>query len=180
MRLRPTHKLFAILFFYVFLAVMVVVFSSTAGVFTYPVIIGASIIFILTFRMKVPMNGFMVGLIAAIVSMGLVLAILIAIGAIRVESLKDNFAIFLIIGLLLEILVGFGEELSFRAVVFQGLNDELGLLPAACPVFRRVRRHAHPVDDGAGHPVAVMCYRAGHDLFSRDSTGFIVCIWRPL
>ena len=35
MRLRPTHKLFAILFFYVFLAVMVVVFSATAGMFTY-------------------------------------------------------------------------------------------------------------------------------------------------
>ena len=62
MRLRPARKLFAILFFYVFLAVMVVIFSSTAGVFTYPVIIGASLLFVLAFRMKIPVNGFVVGL----------------------------------------------------------------------------------------------------------------------
>src|SRR5208337_4696193 len=130
MRLRPNPKLVAILFFYIFLVLAVVVFSSSAGVFTYPLIVLVSLLFIMTFRMKVPVNGFLAGLVAAVVSMGTVIAIAMALGAVSIGSLNSDYVVLLLLGVVVEIFVGFGEELSFRATVFQGLNDELGLAMA--------------------------------------------------
>jgi|GEM_PF-3674300 len=131
MRLRPNPKLVAILFFYLFMVLAVVVFSSTAGVFTYPAIVLVSLFFILALRLKVPVNGFLVGLIAAVASMGAVIVFALALGAVSIGSLNSDYVSLLLLGVVVEIFVGFGEELSFRATIFQGLSDELGLATAA-------------------------------------------------
>lgn len=131
MRLRPSLKLFAALFFYLFIALMVIVFSADAGVFTYPIIILASLLFILSLKLKVPRDGFIVGAVAATLSMGLVIGVLAFSGAIEIGPLKDDYVYFLIIGIAVQLLVGFAEELSFRASIFQSLSDELGIWPGA-------------------------------------------------
>ena len=131
MRLRPSRKLFVIFIFYVFLVAMVVVVSPLAGIFSYPIMILVSLLLILIFNIKVKVNGFLVGLFAALVAMGAVMAILILTGAVSIGPLQNNYVYILLFGLLLQLLVGFGEELPFRAYIFQGLDDELGPVLAA-------------------------------------------------
>lgn len=130
MKPRPTLKLVAVLFFYLLLAAIVAVASSSIGVLAYPLIIVFSLLFILALKLKVRVKGFLAGLTAAVISMGLVVAVLLLSGAVRVESLSGQYALMLLQGAVLESFVGFGEELSFRAALFQGLSDELGFAPA--------------------------------------------------
>ncbi len=133
--MRLSLKLFVTLFFYLFIALIVVVFSKAvfvaATIFTYPIIILASLSFILLLKLKVPIDGFTSGAVAAIVSMGLVIGILALSGEIVIGPLKDNFRDILLMGIVIQLLVGLAEELSFRASIFQGLRDELGIAPAA-------------------------------------------------
>jgi len=133
--MRLSLKLSVTLFFYLFIALMVVVFSSvagaTAGILTYPIIILASLLFILLLKLKVPINGFTIGAVAAIVSMGLVIGVLALSGQIVIGPLKDNFRDILFMGIVIQLLVSLAEELSFRASIFQGLRAELGIAPAA-------------------------------------------------
>jgi len=129
--MRLSLKLAATLFFYLFVALMVVVFSSMEGALTYPLIILASLIFIMALRLRVPLGWPYAGAIAAIVSMGLVLGALVLSGAIVVGPLAGNFIGVLFMGIIIQLLVSLAEELSFRGSVFQGLRDDLGLWPAA-------------------------------------------------
>jgi len=129
--MRLSLKLFVTLFFYLFIALMVVVFSAIGGIFTYPIIILASLIFILALKLKVPRGRPYIGAVAAIVSMGLVIGTLALSGAIAIGPLKDNFIDILFIGIVIQLIVSLAEELSFRASIFQGLSDELGIAPAA-------------------------------------------------
>jgi membrane protease YdiL (CAAX protease family) len=131
MRLRLSLKLFATLFFYLFIALMVVVFSTVGGIFTYPIIILASLIFILALKLTVPRGRPFVGAVAAAVSMGLVIGTLVLSGGIEIGPLKDNFIGVLLAGIVIQLLVSIAEELSFRASIFQGLSDVLGIIPAA-------------------------------------------------
>jgi membrane protease YdiL (CAAX protease family) len=124
-------KLFATLFFYLFIALLVVVFSTVGGVFTYPIIILASLLFILALKLNVSPGMPFVGAVAAIITMGLVVGALALSGAIVIGPVKNNFVGILFAGVIIQILVALGEELSFRACIFQGLSDELGLIPAA-------------------------------------------------
>jgi uncharacterized protein len=129
MRLRPSRKLFAIFLFYLFLVAMIAVASPLAGdysIFLYPLMILASLLLILSFNLKVKIGGFLVGAVAAAAAMGLVMAILVFTGAVSIGQLQNNSAYLLVFGLLLQFLVGFGEELPFRATIFQGLDEELG------------------------------------------------------
>jgi membrane protease YdiL (CAAX protease family) len=129
--MRLSLKLFVTLFFYLFIALMVVVFSAIGGIFTYPLLILASLIFIMALKLKVPRGQPYVGAIAALVSMGLVIGTLAFSGAIVIGPLKDNFIDILFIGIVIQLIVSIAEEMSFRASVFQGLDDELGIVPAA-------------------------------------------------
>ena len=131
MRLRPSRKLLAIFLFYLFLMAMVVVVSPLAGIFSYPIMILVALLLILSFNLKVKMDGFLVGLVAAILAMGLVLGIIVFTGAVSIGTLRSNYVLILLSGLLLQLLVGFGEELPFRAAIFQGLDEELGPVLAA-------------------------------------------------
>ncbi len=133
--MRRGLKLLVILFFYLFIALTVIVSSSisdaTVSILTYPVIILSSLLLILLLKLKVRINGFILGAAAAVITMCLVIGVLAFSGAIAIGSLKDSFIGLLIMGVALQILVSLGEELSFRASIFQGLNDELGMAPAA-------------------------------------------------
>ena len=133
--MRRGLKLSATLFFYIFIALMVVFFSSLAGslagILTYPIIILASLLFILLLKLKVPMDGIVAGAVAALVSMGVVLAVLALSGGIVIGSVKANYLEILLNGVIVQLLVSLGEELSFRASIFQGISEELGIGIAA-------------------------------------------------
>lgn len=135
MRLRPGPKSSAVLFFYLVIALLIVVFPQFFPqyfhVLIYPVIILASLLFILALKLKVPLNGFLVGAAAAALAMAAIVSLLVLLGAIEIGYVRDNYVFFLISGIFLQLLVGFGEELSFRASIFQGLSGELGVGPAA-------------------------------------------------
>lgn len=73
----------------------------------------------------------MAGSIAAIASMALIFVVFLAAGIISAVSLRDNFVIILLVGAVMQIFVAFGEELSFRAVIFRGLDVNIGFWPAA-------------------------------------------------
>ena len=129
--MRLSLKLVATFFFYLFIALMVIVFSAAVGpvvgFITYPIIILASLLFILLMRLKIPIDGIAVGTAAALVSMGLVVAVLALSGEIVIGPLKDSFIVIIFNGIIIQLLVSLGEELSFRASIFQGLCDELGI-----------------------------------------------------
>ncbi|AFC98893.1 CAAX amino terminal protease family [Methanocella conradii HZ254] len=129
MRLWP--KVWAALLFYLFIGLMVVFFSPWAGIFTYPLVILASALFILALRLRVRMGGFLAGSVAAALCMGLVIAFLAIIGAILIGPLRNGYVYFLGIGIAIQLLVGLGEEMSFRASIFQCIFDEAGFWPAA-------------------------------------------------
>jgi membrane protease YdiL (CAAX protease family) len=135
MRLRLSLKLVATFFFYLLIALMVIgssfISDPVVSVFTYPTIIMVSLLFIMLLKLRVRLDGFVVGTAAALVSMGLVLGVLVLSGAVVIGPLADNYLGILFMGVILQLLVGFGEELSFRASIFQGLRDELGIAPAA-------------------------------------------------
>ncbi len=130
MRLRPGPKLSAVLFFYLSIALLVVVFSPYLHAWIYPLLILASLLFVLALKLKVPLNGFLAGAAAATLAMAAVVGTLVLLGAIEIGPLRDNYAFFLLSGIYLQLLVGFGEELSFRAAIFQGLFEEVGIWPA--------------------------------------------------
>jgi len=109
----------------------VVSFSSFAGILTYPLIIVLSLFFIGILELKVPGDGFKEGAVFAAASMGLVISVLLLSGSIAIGTVRYDFSYYLLLGALVQLLVSFGEELGFRAAIFQGLSDELGLWPAA-------------------------------------------------
>ena len=124
-------KLLAVVLFYLLNAFLVVVFSTVAGIFTYPLIIAASLLFIWWLRLDVPRKGLMEGGLFAAIAMGVVLVILLATGNIALGPIRDGYSGYLLAGVLVQLLVSFGEELGFRATIFQGMFDELGMWPAA-------------------------------------------------
>lgn len=137
---RSTDQLLFVLFFY--LALIVTVLVSPLALFwtsdetvqiilTYTFIIAISLLFIKLLQLKIPVRGVLTGSIAAIVSMGLLFVILLVSGAVSAISLRDNFALYLFLGVIMQLFVAFGEELSFRASIFVGLNNNAGFWPAA-------------------------------------------------
>ncbi len=129
--MRRGLKLLAVLLFYLLNAWLVVSFSTYGGILTYPLIIVLSVFFIGILELKVPRKGFEEGAAFAAASMGLVLAVLLLSGSITIGPVRYDFSYYLLMGVLVQLLVSFGEELGFRAAIFQGLFDELGLWPAA-------------------------------------------------
>jgi uncharacterized protein len=99
--------------------------------FTYTFIIALSLLFIKFLGLKTPIRGFLTGSVAALVSMGLLFAILLLSGIASVVSLRDNFLIYLFLGVVMQLFVAFGEELSFRATIFNGMNESISFWPAA-------------------------------------------------
>lgn len=129
--MRRSLKLLAIVLFYIFNALLVIVFSTTLGIFTYPLIIALSLLFIWWLQLDVPRRGLMEGGLFAAIAMGIILVILLLTGNLALGPIRDNYSDYLLIGVMVQLLVAFGEELGFRATIFQGLFEELGMWPAA-------------------------------------------------
>jgi membrane protease YdiL (CAAX protease family) len=137
---RSLDQLFLVLFFYIFLIVVVVaspllMFWTTSQVAmiagTYSLVILASLLFLRTLGLRISRGGFLAGPLAAITSMGLIFVVFVAAGLVSAISLRDNFVLILLTGAVMQLFVAFGEELSFRAVVFRGLDINIGFWPAA-------------------------------------------------
>ncbi len=137
---RATDQILLVFFFYLVLIVTVLVsplilfWTSNELVqiiFTYTFIIAISLLFIKILQLKIPVHGFLTGSIVAIVSMGLLFTVLLASGAVSAISLRENFVIYLFLGVIMQLFVAFGEELSFRASIFAGLNNNISFWPAA-------------------------------------------------
>jgi uncharacterized protein len=131
MRQQAGMKLLAVFLFFLLIGWMVFVLSASAGAFTYPLMMLLSVFFILFLKLKVPLDGFIEGIVAAAVPMGLIVAVLWLIGAIEFGALNNDYPYLIILGVVVQLLVSFGEELSFRASIFQGLQEVWGLWPAA-------------------------------------------------
>ncbi len=133
--MRLSLKVVATFFFYALIAVVVIgssfISDPVVGVITYPAIILASLAFIMLLKLRVRPGRFAEGAAAALVSMGLVLGVLVLSGSVVIGPVANNYLDILLMGVVLQLLVSFGEELSFRASIFQGLRDELGLWPGA-------------------------------------------------
>jgi CAAX protease family protein len=129
--MRRSLRLLAVLLFYIFNAWLVVTFSSTTGIFTYPLIIIAAVFFIWALQLDVPRKGLLEGGLFAAIAMGAALNVLLLAGAITVGPIRDDYFYYLVLGVVVQLLVSFGEELAFRASIFQALDDILGLWPAA-------------------------------------------------
>ncbi len=129
--MRRGLGLLAVFLFYLLNSWLVISFSSFAGILTYPLIVVLSLLFIGFLELRIPRGGFKEGAAFAGASMGLVLAVLLLAGAITIGPVREDFSYYLLMGLFVQLLVSFGEELGFRAAIFQGLFKELGLWPAA-------------------------------------------------
>jgi uncharacterized protein len=137
---RSTDQLLFVLIFYLILAITILVsplvFFWTSDellqvIGTYTFIIVVSLVFIKFLGLKIPVKGFLLGSIAAIGSMGLIFAILLISGIASAISLRDNYMIYLFLGVVMQLFVAFGEELSFRATIFNGINSSFNFWPAA-------------------------------------------------
>jgi uncharacterized protein len=116
--------------FYLFL-VFVVFFLVQAGPYLlYVVIILVSILFILLAKARPrpgnPWPGTLIGTLAITATFGLILAI----GGLAVDGLNADVAVVLLSGVMFQLLVAVGEEMSFRGYLFQDLRGQCGL-PAA-------------------------------------------------
>jgi membrane protease YdiL (CAAX protease family) len=131
MRPQAGMKLLAVFLFFLLIGWMVYVFSASAGAMVYPLMMLLSIFFILFLKLKVPLDGIIQGVVAAVVPMGLIVAALWLIGAIKFGAISGDFLDIFMLGVVIQLLVSFGEELSFRASIFQGLQEVWGLWPAA-------------------------------------------------
>jgi membrane protease YdiL (CAAX protease family) len=97
---------------------------------TYAIVVLASLLFVRLLGLRISMGNFLIGSIAAIASMGLIFAIFLAAGLVSVVSLRDEFLLILLAGVVTQLFVALGEELAFRAVMFKGLEVNQGFWPA--------------------------------------------------
>lgn len=137
---RSNEQLLFVLLFYLFLIVTVLAFPLLLPgvadpllkiIITYSFIAVASLIFIQVLGLKVSRGGFLTGSVVATASMALVFIIFMAADIVTAASLRDNFMSYLLAGVAMQLFVAFGEELSFRASIFQALDDNLGFWAAA-------------------------------------------------
>jgi membrane protease YdiL (CAAX protease family) len=116
--------------FYLFLVFVVFFLSAIGPSIAYLCIILVSLFFILITNIRPrpgnPLPGALLGTLAITVTFGLMLAI----GSIAIDGLNSDVAMVVLTGLLFQLLVAVGEEVSFRGYLFADLRSQFGL-PAA-------------------------------------------------
>jgi membrane protease YdiL (CAAX protease family) len=137
---RSADQIFLVLVFYIFLIIIVIAsplltLLTTSEVAliacTYSLVILSSLLFVRFMGLRISKGGFLTGSIAAIASMALIFVVFLAAGIVSAVSLRDNFVTILLAGAVIQLFVAFGEELSFRAAIFRGLDINIGFWPAA-------------------------------------------------
>jgi uncharacterized protein len=123
---RPSGIL-RVIGFYLFLVLVVFFLSSVGPILAYLLIILASLLFILLSSIRPrpgrPLPGMITGTLAITATFGLILAL----GGLAVEGLNDDAALALLAGVIFQLLVATGEELSFRGYIFEDLRGQYGL-----------------------------------------------------
>lgn len=125
-------KISQVALFYIILIILILIVPTVlGGIGAYSVIIILSLTFMIFNGIKVVPGGLAAGSIASIVSMTSIFAILLISGSISVLSVKPDALTIVAFGVLLQIFVAFGEELSFRGFIFRALDESTGRKAAA-------------------------------------------------
>lgn len=127
-------KYFAIaklVFFYLLIG-CIVLFSPLGPVSSYLIMIGLSALVILASGIQVRLGNPIAGLITGTLAMIAVFLIILAIGGASINGLRTADAAGILLGgVLLQVLVSTGEELSFRHFIFADLDRWTGRKTAA-------------------------------------------------
>lgn len=113
--------------FYLFLAFIVFFLFQVGPYLAYLIIILASLLLILIAKVVPrpgnPLPGALFGTLAITATFGLMLAS----GGLAVDGLNADGAVVLLTGMLLQLVVAVGEELSFRGYLFEDLRSQTSL-----------------------------------------------------
>lgn len=116
--------------FYLFIAFIVFFLFQVGPYLAYLIIILASLLLILIAKVVPrpgnPLPGALLGTLAITATFGLMLAS----GGLAVDGLNADVAVPLLTGMLLQLVVAIGEELSFRGYLFEDLRSQTSLLVA--------------------------------------------------
>jgi hypothetical protein len=116
-----------VIVFYLLLVFIVFFLSFVGAPFAYILIILISILFILIAKARPrpgnPLPGLATGTLAITATFGLMLLI----GGVAVDGLNDDVAIVMLAGIMLQVLVAVGEEMSFRGYILEDLRGQYGL-----------------------------------------------------
>ena len=111
--------------FYLFVAFVVFYLSPTGPYFSYPILVLASLLFVLIADVRVrpgnPLPGSIVGLLA----ISAIFALMLAIGSVTVTGTSSGLAAILASGVVLQVLVACGEEMAFRGYILGDLRSDL-------------------------------------------------------
>jgi uncharacterized protein len=116
--------------FYLFLVIVVFFLSSVGPDIAYFYIILASLFFILIARIRSRPGNPLPGTLFGTLAITATFLLMLASGSIAVDGLNTDVVVAVLTGLLFQLLVAVGEELSFRGYLFQDLRGQFGL-PAA-------------------------------------------------
>ncbi len=116
--------------FYLFLVFVVFFLSSIGAPFAYLIIILVSILFILIAKARPRPGNPLPGLVAGTLAITAIFGLILLLSGIAVDGLNDDVAVILLAGIMFQLLVAIGEELSFRGYIFEDLRGQYGLPPA--------------------------------------------------
>jgi membrane protease YdiL (CAAX protease family) len=120
-----------VIVFYLFLVFIVFFLALFIGAqFAYLLIILVSILFILIAKARPRPGNPLPGLVAGTLAITATFGLMLLPGGVAVDGLNDDVAFALLAGVMLQVLVAVGEEISFRGYIFEDLRGQYGL-PAA-------------------------------------------------
>jgi hypothetical protein len=113
--------------FYLFLVIVVFFLSSMGPVIAYPLIILASLLFILLSDARPRPGNPLPGTVTGALAITATFLLMLAAGGLAVEGIDSSVAIAILLGALFQLLVAVGEELSFRGYIFEDLRGQCSL-----------------------------------------------------
>ena len=113
--------------FYLFLVFVVFFLSSIGAPFAYLIIILVSILFILIAKARPRPGNPLPGLVAGTLAITAIFGLILLLSGIAVDGLNDDVAVILLAGIMFQLLVAIGEEMSFRGYIFEDLRGQYGL-----------------------------------------------------
>ncbi|HMK46302.1 MAG TPA: CPBP family intramembrane glutamic endopeptidase [Methanocella sp.] len=132
--MKGAETIVRVVLFYLLTAIAVLLISPLFGPYTsYLVIIALSLIFMAISKIAIKPGNPIPGLAAGSLAIVTVFLIMLSAGGITVNGLNINYYTpnIIIGGVLFQIFVALGEELSFRQYIFADLERATGTTPAA-------------------------------------------------
>ncbi|HEY3273932.1 MAG TPA: CPBP family intramembrane glutamic endopeptidase [Methanocella sp.] len=116
-----------VIVFYLFLVFIVFFLSSIGAIIAYVVIILASVLFILIAKVRPQAGNPLPGLVTGTLALTATFGLLLLLGGLAVDGLNDDVAILLLTGIMFQLFVAVGEEISFRGYILEDLRGQYGL-----------------------------------------------------